>query len=287
MANLADLESKIKTILFWQQQNLASSTFASKKSIINDYLKYIQKNQLEIDKFSVMSYLSDYQKTHKKYSTYVVLKHLRKFLKDLEIDNNIQSIRVSIDDIDMHAMPDEDVIKLIHAKYSYEPYLRGVICLATTYGLRRIEIQKIKKSDIDLKNKKIFIDTAKRGVKRWMLIPDEIIGVLADFKEDIKQVSVTDLSFLFHKACYLADIKTKKWYGYHAIRRALINNLTLSGLDDFTIAKFFRWRKSYSAYSPVTFEILNRYRQSMDNEDIIKEIDQKVFKIHPFIKEWL
>jgi len=192
------------------------------------------------------------------------------------------------DNNNVYALPNDDIGKLIGSIDKFSLTLQLLVALSTTYGMRRIEMNRVAESDINLDNNKIFVRTAKSGksTQRWMYIPPEIRPVLSTYKQycnKIVKLTHTTISAYFWKACNIAQVplNQEKRIGWHSIRRSLVIGLTNSGLSDNTIIQFMRWKHKDNASS-----ILYRYRSTQDNDSIIETIDKEVFEAHPFTKLW-
>jgi integrase len=172
-------------------------------------------------------------------------------------------------------MKREEVEKLINAfKDSKDRYKKGLLALATTYGLRRIELYRLTKDDID--ENKIFVFTAKGGEPREHIIPAQILDIVADFKGKLKKLRyIQELNIIFDEMFYEAGIELRPMLGIHSIRRALITELMQTPLNPNIIRNFLRWKGR-------GVDILQEY--TLFNPE---EVDRKVFEHHPFLNLWL
>lgn len=156
-------------------------------------------------------------------------------------------------------------------KESGDPNERGTLALSTVYGIRRIEIKRGTEDDINFDDKTITIHTAKKGRVRTHLIPNAIFKHVAGF--DFIPRSDQGYADLFWGMIKKARLEFPKGYGFHAIRRALYTGLT--GKVDFLFRhEFLRWRIR-------GIDIGMIYDQNGP-----AQIDQIVFKKHPFLKAW-
>jgi len=161
----------------------------------------------------------------------------------------------------------EEVLQLIgFAKQSGSQREKAYLALATTYGLRREELLRLRKQDI---GERLLIRTAKGGEPREHLIPEEIRPYLSFDFDRIKSSNPITLTFrkLFEKA------KVPQ-LGIHAIRRSLNTELRLSGIDPEAVFRFLRWKPSKRDMSAYYFSLS------------YPEIDRLIFEKHPWIQAW-
>ncbi len=168
--------------------------------------------------------------------------------------------------------PDE-MPKLITAvKESGDPNERGALAMSSIYGVRRVEIWRASENDLNREDKTIVIHTAKKGRTRTHLIPDEVLNHIAGY--DFVPRSDQWYANLFWGMIEKAGLNLPKGYGFHSIRRALYTGLVQSRVDFLHRHEFLRWRirginlaMIYDQTSPA-------------------QIDQIVFKNHPFLAAW-
>lgn len=244
-------------------------------------------NKEEYDEYDVDKFLNYVTQNYKGSSVELFYTSAKWFYKIMNFDfGGIAKPDVNYDEINAVPLSDDNIKKLIDMKDRYSLRLRFFIALATTYGMRRIEMQRVTTDDINIEERKIYVRTAKSGKTtwRWMAIPDEIMPVLNKVSlSNMEQCSLVNVSAYFWKACMLAglDIDYNKRLGWHAIRRALIVGLTNEGLSDNLIITYMRWKNRDSASS-----ILYRYRRSQENNDVMENVDKRVFESHPFLGYW-
>ena len=146
------------------------------------------------------------------------------------------------------------------------------LALATTYGLRRIEMVRLRPSSFSPGT--IMIHTAKGGSKTTHLVPPQI----APYLESFKRYRADSLTHMFHRIATKAGVDTGSGYGWHSIRRALATELILSDASALNVLRFMRWS---DASARGEFGMLAIYAKK-DQE----RIDQEIFKIHPFLHYW-
>ena len=254
------------------------STKAQYLAHIKSFLKFIKnkKNPDRLDIFRYIKYLRG--KGYKEsYLDFIVRRPLKKLWIDgFELSWPLKSHeepRENEEDTTAPMLPNEDIIKLINwTRLFGENDKKVALALSTVYALRRHEITRVTKEDIDSKESTILIRTAKKGRVRRHLIPTEIFGLLATY--DFPQVSETALSTMFGEICSKAEIKRPEKAGWHSIRRAVDTYLVDQGLNDAVIDGFLRWKTS---------GIMRRRYYIKDDKDI----DELIFKSHhPFLRYW-
>ncbi|MCL6577973.1 MAG: tyrosine-type recombinase/integrase [Candidatus Bathyarchaeota archaeon] len=162
----------------------------------------------------------------------------------------------------------------------------GYLALSSIYGLRRSEIYRVTKDDIDIE-RRIFTATVKKGIeiemKRPHLIPEEIVPVMYEMKEGLSMIKsipyITRLNFMFDLMAARSGVEMRKRIGFHSFRRLLASQLLLAGLQEIVINKFMRW-------IPRGISMIEHYFAEMENPEIAIQIDKKVFEVHPILKLW-
>ena len=175
-------------------------------------------------------------------------------------------------------MTKDEVIQLIrHVKENENPKVQMYFILSTVYGLRRIEMFRLEKSDIDLERRKFSVFTAKGGLPRDHLIPDELFEYFKAFKRTPKAryKHIQELNYLFDAVADRAGVQLRPRLGWHSIRRCLVTELMKTNLNILVVRDFLRWR-------PRESEIVLEY--TIFNPE---EVDRAVFSVHPFLREWL
>jgi len=156
-------------------------------------------------------------------------------------------------------------------KESGNPNERGALALSTIYGIRRVEIKRASENDLNRDDKTITIHAAKKGRVRTHLIPRGILNHISGF--DFIPRSDQGYADLFWGMIEKARLNLPKGYGFHSIRRALYTGLT--GKVDYLFRhEFLRWR-----IRGIDLGLI--YDQTPP-----AQIDQIVFKQHPFLGAW-
>lgn len=171
----------------------------------------------------------------------------------------------------------EEVEMIIDRVKNYEaPHIAFMFVLATVYGLRRIEIYRLEKGDIDLRKGIFFVFTAKGGEPREHLIPDNLIPYFEEFvkSKPRKYRHIQELNAIFDFVVDRAGIELRPKLGWHSIRRCLVTELMKTDVNPMIIRNFLRWKPrgsdilmEYTLYNPL-------------------EVDQTIFNVHPFLHLW-
>jgi len=147
------------------------------------------------------------------------------------------------------------------------------LALATTYGLRRIEMTRLEPSSF-LDEHHLVVDTAKGGSRTTHLIPPQIAPYLGCFKH----YEADSLTHMFHRIARKCGLNTGAGYGWHSMRRSLATELIMSEASALNVIRFMRWS---DASTRGEFGMLTIYAKK-DQE----RIDNDIFKIHPFLDFW-
>jgi len=147
------------------------------------------------------------------------------------------------------------------------------LALATTYGLRRVEMTRLKPSSFPDEHH-LIVDTAKGGSRTTHLIPPQIAPYLGSFKH----YEADSLTHMFHRIAGKCGLNTGAGYGWHSLRRSLATELILSEASALNVLRFMRWS---DASTRGEFGMLTIYAKK-DQE----RIDEDIFRIHPFLSFW-
>ena len=184
------------------------------------------------------------------------------------------------------ALTREEITQLIKNRELYSKGERFYLVIATIYAPRRIELARIKKRDI--KGNTIYIDTAKKGVKRTHLIPDEIMPYIEAYYP--KEHNVRALTFMFNRISVKGLGEREKGYGWHSFRYAmdtLIPTALAKGDKDITlVGDFMRWSKKEFGKKLFGTPMAGVYRrpQLLSTDPFF--VDKEIFSVHPFLPLW-
>ncbi len=140
-----------------------------------------------------------------------------------------------------------------HMKYAYtfERYrnraLVGIMLLA---GLRRKEVLLLKLSDVDLKNKSIFINQGKGAKDRVVPINTRLQAILEEYLKDRKRLNKQSIFFLtsvqkdqplgsrcVNNLMTRLRAKTRLDFSAHTLRHAFARLMLEGGVDIYTLSK--------------------------------------------------
>lgn len=161
----------------------------------------------------------------------------------------------------------EEVIALIKSAKSLGGVYAKAMVFSSIYGMRRLEIARHRRSDVDFKNMTLLVRTAKKGKTRKHLVPNE----LAKYLPDISMPVVETLNkYTLPKVADKAGVDCVK-RSWHAIRRALVSDLKKNGCHNDAIITFLRWK---------TGSMLDTYHLISPEEDL------PIFEVHPYLGVW-
>jgi len=163
------------------------------------------------------------------------------------------------------------------------------LACSTTYGLRREELVNLKKEDINLASRAIYISTVKSGRQRYHLIPAEIYPYLAN--HDFSQVyGLATMSHVFNKILDKGKLRELRGnrLGWHSIRRALFDGLINSGVNPLAARAFLRWKGATGEMAMPARYYGNVVIGLEGKKPVLEEAkgDEEVFELHPFIHFW-
>ncbi len=184
---------------------------------------------------------------------------------------------------------DPDIIgeQIQAVKKNGEPDEKAFLAISTTYGTRRIEMVEFTAEDVNIRDRAIHISTAKHGRERTHTIPEEIVPYLEQYDFDKKR-SDSELLTLWYRIEYEIELDHTDQVGWHSIRRTL-NTLLLDHLPEVTVMSFMRWKQRTSSHMPYRYSA-QRFvgREGMSTRVVgeARDVDSKVFEVHPFLEYW-
>lgn len=196
--------------------------------------------------------------------------------------------KISEDEIQAPALDPDIVGEMILAvKHDGEPDEKAFLAVSSIYGTRRIEMISLTQKDINFKGKTIHITTAKKGRERTHLIPGEIIPYLQTYNFD-NEISEFGIFTLWYRLEHRIGLNHTDQVGFHSIRRTL-DTLLLDYLPPYTVMSFLRWKQRTSsdmAYRYSAQRYVGREGTTTKVIGAAKEVDTKVFEVHPFLGYW-
>jgi len=167
------------------------------------------------------------------------------------------------------------------------PEEKAFLALSTTFGLRREEMIELEPSDISIKDRSIHIKTLKHGRERTHLIPPQIVPALEGYSFD-NHLSEFALLGIWYRIEWKINFPHQDQVGWHSIRRTL-NTLLMDQLPENTVMSFLRWKQRTSSHMPYRYSAQTFIGRDTTATRVIgeaKDVDGKVFQVHPFIKYW-
>jgi integrase len=163
---------------------------------------------------------------------------------------------------------------------------QALLAVASIYGTRRVELQRLKASDIRLKDRILYITTAKHGRARNHLIPEEIVPFL---KYDFDQPrSASGTTMVWYEIEDLANVEHYPRVGFHSIRRTL-DTILGQHFSPSDVKMFLRWKQKGSpdmqmVYSSTVF--VGRSGPTNTLRPQLGDLDRRIFTKHPFLEAW-
>lgn len=148
-----------------------------------------------------------------------------------------------------------------------------LLALASTYGFRRVEICSLREENIDRDTHQLWAQARKRGERRYHIIPEAIRPFIYPWNFE-KRIAPPTATKIFDRILAKTGIKKIKGMSIHALRRALITQLSSTDIPPMRVYSFVGWRRKQMG-------MLTEY----DNPDF-KERDPAVFSRHPFLSIW-
>jgi len=143
------------------------------------------------------------------------------------------------------------------------------LALATVYGLRREEISTVEIGAT------LRVKTAKGGSTVCHLIPEGLRSILQNYKP----MTIHRLSEEITRIIIATGATKVPRSGWHSIRRSLATELIMCDVSMLNILRFMRWS---DASMTRELGMLSVYAKK-DQE----RIDLEVFRIHPFLNDWI
>ena len=141
--------------------------------------------------------------------------------------------------------------------------------------------------DINIKDRTIHITTAKHGRERTHMIPEEVVPYIEGYDFDVER-SEAAIFTLWYRLEYRIGLDHTNQVGWHSVRRT-INTLLLDNLPEATVMSFMRWKQRTSSHMPYRYSA-QRFvgREGMSTKVVgeARDVDSKVFAVHPFLEYW-
>jgi len=184
---------------------------------------------------------------------------------------------------------DPDVIgeMIKKVKEEGEPDEKAFLAISTMYGTRRIEMVELSTKDVNIRDRIIHIATVKHGRERTHMIPEGIVPYLEGYSFN-EGTSEFDLFTLWYRIEYRIGLEHIDQVGWHSVRRT-INTLLLDNLPEVTVMSFMRWKQRTSSHMPYRYSAQRFVGREGTTTKVVgeaKDVDSKVFAVHPFLEYW-
>lgn len=198
---------------------------------------------------------------------------------------------------DRIALSPEQVRALIeHARQELGPREQAILAISTVYGLRAIELVRLRKTDMDFPGERIFIRTAKGGVQRWQWLPPALHPLLQKpwprmTEKRLRRYWAT----IWSRVTPTETGVTAQGIAFHAVRRALVRDLIAAGVSEEDVSRFMRWRtingqrkvSMAQLYAHPTAEVQADGTVAVTAADPgSRAADAAVWAAHPYLRYW-
>ncbi len=274
-----EIEQKLETNL----KQYTKATQASRRSIYKSFFNTVGRKNVYTDE-DIINYIEAIKDKVKPSTLANAQRYILRMYDILGFKHdNVKKMKFSpYTDVTKRIFSKQEVDQMIlkHTNLGH-PYTVGVLFLSTIYAMRRVEIVNLKAEHIDIDEKVIYISTAKGGNKRYSLIPDVGIDIMRNMKNNMMNINKTDMNTLFKVIMFKTLGYNRDGFGFHAIRRRVIVELSKPeiGLDQLTIVRFIRWSSGIHS-------TLSKYLSAEPLKEEANTIDKEVLKVHPFLKTW-
>jgi len=255
--------------VYLKSQRVSPSTLRTYRQVVIKFLESI-KDPLSIDEEDARTFLAKIYGGEQN-TAYKVHYALAAFFKSQHIPFEIPAPKMNPYPKRTIITPDDMHTLITSTKEAGDFNEKGILALSSTYGVRKIELLRANKNDLNIVNRTILIRTAKGGRERVHLVPDAVFNYIAGY--DFLPRSEGSLRNMFWSMVKRAGLTLDKGYGFHSIRRALYTGLS-GQVDYFYRHEFMRWYDRQLSLDAI-------YEQMPP-----AKIDALVFKAHPFLPFW-
>jgi hypothetical protein len=228
------------------------------------------KDPLSIDEEDARTFLAKMydKKANTAYKTHYALVA---FFKSQHIPFDIPAPKIDLHPFRPTHTPEEMQRLIICTKEAGDLNEKGALAISSTYATRKIEMKRMDRPDLNLMDRTLIVRAAKGGRERTHLIPDVVLVHIANF--DFTPRTEAAWRNLYWGMVRRAGLELTKGYGWHAIRRAFYTGL--AGKVEFIYRhEFMRW--------PMRGLNLD----AIYDQTTPAQIDELVFKAHPFLPFW-
>lgn len=133
----------------------------------------------------------------------------------------------------------DDCNKVLRTAFILNKELHDRILFTLNIGCRRSEMESVRTSDIDYKNKKIKIIGHKTGLIRFVPFTDKLLPIFP--KEEGLIFTKIDLNKQLRKICEAAGVEVLTWHG---LRHTFATLLLEAGISPKKVAKILGHKKA-------------------------------------------
>lgn len=170
------------------------------------------------------------------------------------------------------------------------PRQTSILCLSTIWGVRAIEISRVRAEDVDRAGERIFIQTAKKGQPRWCWLPPEAAPWLQETWTPTRANTITK-AFAGIWGSVL-EVERPDRTAWHAIRRAITEAMDGAGVSEQDRARFMRWKTRGSSMAQLYANPTVRATETGEaparaaDDEGTRAFDRAAWDAHPFLRLW-
>lgn len=165
----------------------------------------------------------------------------------------------------------------------------ALLALSTVYGMRAVELSRLKDDDVDRDGRRLYVRTAKHGLARWCWLPPELLPWLPSMWPRASEGPVEGAFGRIWGAA--VDTPKPDRVAWHAVRRALQRDLAAAGVSEEDAERFGRWRAGQKSMvrlyrrPNLTVGAQGVERAREENEGT-RAFDGAVWDHHPYLELW-
>ncbi len=179
-----------------------------------------------------------------------------------------------------------EMIEMVKAKGEADE--KAFLALSTTYGLRRQEMTGLRAEDLDMDNRTIQIATGKQREQRTThTISSDIVPALSEYHFSTS-ISEFRLISVWYRIEWRIGLPHVDQVGWLSIRRTLYT-LLRDQVPGYVLDSFMRWKRQrpfQASLSNSAQRVVGRGAISPARINGPRDIDERVFSVHPFLKYW-
>jgi len=202
--------------------------------------------------------------------------------------NRGESPQIREDRIQAPALDPDVIGEMINkVKKEGDPDEKAFLAISTIYGTRRIEMVEVSAEAVNIRDRTLHIVTRKHGRERTHMIPEAIVPYLETYDFGTTR-SEAALFTLWYRLEYRIGLEHIDQVGWHSVRRTL-DTMLLDQLSEATVMSFMRWKQRTSsnmAYRYSAQRFVGREGITTKVVGAARDVDSKVFAVHPFLEYW-